>query len=98
MDQKEALEESRKKNPGSRSLRCIWHCGKINEKIRQATRLGETRTEIVFPRGHYVTEHMDVFRKLYENQGYRVSFTPDYQYIRATQWTMLLEWGGDGNQ
>ena len=36
MDRQQANEESKRRNPGSRSLRCIWYCGKINEEIRKA--------------------------------------------------------------
>ena len=31
MDRQQANEESKRDNPGIRSLRCIWYCGKINE-------------------------------------------------------------------
>ena len=39
MDRQQANEESKRSNPGSRSLRCIWYCGKINEEIRKAVKL-----------------------------------------------------------
>ena len=48
MDRDQAYEESRRNPPGSRSLRCIWYCGKINEEIRKAARLGETSLELRF--------------------------------------------------
>ena len=53
MDRQQANEESKRKNPGSRSLRCIWYCGKINEEIRRAVKLGEKSVKIAFPPKHY---------------------------------------------
>ena len=95
MDQQQAYEASHKKHPGSRSLRCIWHCGKINDRIKAATKLGEMSVAIDFPRGHYVAEHRETFIRLYENQGYRVTFEPDYQYIQPTKWTLKLDWSAE---
>ena len=92
MDQNQALAESRKKHPGSRSLRCIWHCGVINGRIRASAKLGETSVQIDFPPKHYVTLHRDLFLKLYAGQGYRVSFEPDFQYIQPTKWTFTIRW------
>ena len=48
MDRQQANEQSRKSGRGSRSLRCIWYCGKINEEIRKAVRLGEKSVIIYF--------------------------------------------------
>ncbi len=92
MDQQEALAESRRDHPGSRSLRCIWHCGLINGKIREAARLGETSLALDFPPKHYVVAHRDLFMKLYADQGYRVRFDPDYRYIQPSKWTFTLSW------
>ena len=63
MDRRQANEESRKPHPGSRSLRCVWYCGLINEQIRKAARLGEKSLEIRFPPKHYVVLHRDIFRE-----------------------------------
>ena len=92
MDQQQAWRESRKQYPGSRSLRCIWYCGLINGRIRNAVRLGETRVSIDYPPKHYVTEHRELFLKLYAALGYRVSFEPDFRYIRPTKWTFTIDW------
>ena len=92
MDREEAWEESRKSPPGSRSLRCIWYCGRINGEIRKAAKLGETSLELRFPVNHYVSRHRDVFREIYLNQGFDVFLAPDYQYIRPTEWIMTLKW------
>ena len=96
MNREQAQAESNRKYPGSRSLRCIWYCGLINGQIRKAARLGEKEVRILFPRGHYVVAHQELFQKLYEDQGFTVSITPDYQYIQPTEWTMKLSWEEDG--
>lgn len=92
MDREQAYEESRRNPPGSRSLRCIWYCGRINEEIRKAARLGETGLELRFPPKHYVVMHRDVFREIYLNQGYDVSFAPNFQYIQPSEWIFTLNW------
>ena len=92
MDRQQANEESRRKNPGSRSLRCIWYCGKINEEIRRAVKLGEKSVRIVFPPKHYVVLHREVFRGIYLNQGYDVSIAPNFQYIQPSEWIFTLNW------
>ena len=92
MDQQEALRGSRRNHPGSRSLRCIWHCGVINGKIRAAAKLGETSLRIDYPPKHYVVAHRDLFMSLYAAQGYQVSFDPDYHYIRPSKWTFTISW------
>ena len=92
MDREDAYRESERRHPGSRSLRCIWHCGIINGKIRSAAKLGEKQVNLDFPPKHYVAQHRDLFLKLYEGQGYRVSFEPDFHYIRPTKWTLSIDW------
>lgn len=92
MDREEAYAQSRKSPPGSRSLRCIWHCGRINEAIRNAARLGETSLELHFAPSHYVAQHRELFQELYLQQGFDVGFRPDYLYIRPTEWIMTLNW------
>ena len=92
MDREQAYVESRRNPPGSRSLRCIWYCGKINEEIRKAARLGETRLELRFPPKHYVVLHRDIFKEIYLNQGYDVSIAPNFQYIQPSEWIFTLNW------
>ena len=92
MDREQAQAESRKKYPGSRSLRCIWYCGLINGEIRKAARLGETEVRLVYPRDHYVALHRELFQRLYEEEGYTVSFMPDYLRIRPSKWTLEIRW------
>lgn len=92
MNRDEALEQSKKPQPGSRSLRCIWYCGWINNEIRKAAKLGETRVEICFPPRHYVILHRDLFRELYLAQGFDVGFQPNFEYIQPTEWKMVLSW------
>lgn len=92
MDRQQASEESKRKNPGSRSLRCIWYCGRINEEIRSAVKLGEKSVKIAFPPKHYVVQHMSVFKEIYLRQGFDVSFTPNFQYIQPTEWYFTLSW------
>ena len=92
MNRDEAFEQSQKAPPGSRSLRCVWYCGRINDEIRKATRRGETRTEIVFPPRHYVVLHRDLFRDLYLAQGFDVGFQPNFEYIQPTEWRMVISW------
>ena len=95
MNQKEAWEQSREPHPGSRSLRCVWYCGLINGKIRQAARLGEKELRLVFPPKHYVVQHRQLFCALYENQGFRAAFTPNFFYIQPTEWTFTIDWNED---
>jgi len=95
MDREDAVRESERSHPGSRSLRCIWYCGVINGKIREAARLGEKQVRLDFPPKHYVARHRDLFVRLYEAQGFRVSFDPDYQYIRPSKWTLSIRWGDE---
>ena len=92
MDRDEAYRESEKQHPGSRSLRCIWYCGVINGKIRGAAKLGEKSVKLDFPPKHYVAEHRELFIRLYEGQGYRVRFEPNYRHIRPTKWTLEISW------
>ena len=97
MDRQQASEESKRKNPGSRSLRCIWYCGKINEEIRKAVKLGEKSVRIVFPPKHYVVLHRVVFREIYLNQGFDVGIAPNFQYIQPTEWLFTLSWKPETN-
>ena len=92
MNQKEAWEQSREPHPGSRSLRCVWYCGLINGKIRQAARLGEKELKLVFPPKHYVVQHRELFQELYLNQGFDVSFEPNFKYIQPSEWYFTLGW------
>ena len=92
MDRQQANEESKRKNPGSRSLRCIWYCGKINEEIRRAVKLGEKSVKIAFPPKHYVVQHRELFQELYLNQGFNVSFEPNFKYIQPSEWYFTLGW------
>ena len=92
MNRDEAFEQSKKALPGSRSLRCIWYCGRINDEIRKAAKLGETRLEMVYPPKHYVVVHRDLFRELYQAEGYDVAFKPNFEYIQPTEWRMILSW------
>ena len=92
MDRQQANEESRKGPPGSRSLRCIWYCGRINDEIRKAARLGEKSLELRFPPNHYVVLHRDIFREIFLNQGYDVGFEPNFQYIQPSEWRFILSW------
>ena len=92
MDRQQANEESKKNAPGSRSLRCIWYCGRINEEIRKAARLGEKTLEMRFPPNHYVVQHRDIFREIYLGQGYDVGIAPNFQYIQPTEWIFKLSW------
>lgn len=92
MDRQQANEESKKALPGSRSLRCIWYCGRINEEIRKAVRLGEKKLELRFPPNHYVVQHRDTFREIYLRQGFDVGFSPNFQYIQPTEWKMVIGW------
>ena len=78
MDRQQANEESKRKNPGSRSLRCIWYCGRINEEIRKAVKLGEKKLELRFPPKHYVVQHREVFREIYLEQGFDVGIAPNF--------------------
>ena len=97
MDRRQANEESRKPHPGSRSLRCVWYCGLINEQIRKAARLGEKSLEIRFPPKHYVVLHRDIFREIYLNQGYDVRFAPNFEYIQPTEWIFTIGWGDEND-
>ena len=90
MDRQQANEESKKSAPGSRSLRCIWYCGRINEEIRKAARLGEKTLELRFPPDHYVVRHREIFREIYLGQGYDVGIAPNFQYIQPTEWIFRL--------
>ena len=92
MDRQQANEESKRINPGSRSLRCIWYCGKINEEIRKAAKLGEKSLKIVFPPKHYVVQHRTLFQEIYLKQGFDVGFAPNFQYIQPTEWIFTLSW------
>lgn len=92
MNREEACEQSRKPSPGSRSLRCVWYCGKINGEIRKAAQLGETSLELRFPPKHFVVLHRELFRDLYLGQGFDVGFRPNFQYIQPTEWIMTLSW------
>lgn len=95
MDRRQANEESRQAGQGRRSLRCIWHCGLISEEIRKAVRLGEKSLELRFPPKHYVVQHRKVFREIYLNQGFDVSFAPNFQYIQPTEWIMTIGWDSE---
>ena len=92
MDREQANEQSRKSGRGSRSLRCIWYCGKINEEIRKAVKLGEKSVKIVFPPQHYVVQHRELFQEIYLNQGFDVEFAPNFQYIQPSEWYFTLGW------
>ncbi len=92
MDRQQANEESKRKNPGSRSLRCIWYCGRINEEVRRAVKLGEKKLEMRFPPRHYVVQHRESCRVIYLNQGFDVGFAPNFQYIQPTEWIFTLGW------
>ena len=92
MDRQQANDESRRGALGSRSLRCAWYCGRINEEIRKAARLGEKKLELRFPRNHYVVQHRDIFREIYLSQGYDVGIAPNFQYIQPTEWIFKLSW------
>lgn len=92
MDRRQANEESRNSSRGSRSLRCIWYCGRINEEIRKAVKLGEKSVCIVFPPKHYVVAHKELFQEIYLNQGFDVSFVPNFQYIQPSEWHFTLCW------
>ena len=92
MDRQQASEESKRVNPGSRSLRCIWYCGRINEEIRKAVKLGEKSLELRFPPKHYVVLHREVFRDIYLNQGFDVSIAPNFKYIQPSEWIFTLSW------
>ena len=92
MDRQQAREESNRKNPGSRSLRCIWYCGRINESIRGAVKLGEKSVKIAFQPNHYVVQHRDLFKEIYLNQGFDVTFAPNFQYIQPTEWYFTVSW------
>ncbi len=92
MDRQQANEQSSRPNPGSRSLKCIWYCGLINEQIRKSARLGEKSLEMRYPPKHYVVLHRDVFREIYLNQGYDVEIRPNFQYIQPTEWIFTLSW------
>lgn len=92
MDRQQANMESKKKNPGSRSLRCIWYCGWINNEIRKAARIGEKSIQIVFPPKHYVVQHKELFREIYLGQGFDVVFAPNFQYIQPSEWIFTLSW------
>ena len=96
MNRQQANEESKKSNPGSRSLRCIWYCGKMNEEIRKAAKLGEKKLELRFSPKHYVVQHREAFREIYLNQGFDVRFAPNFQYIQPTEWIMTIVWGDQG--
>ena len=92
MDRQQANEQSKKSGRGNRSLRCIWYCGCINEEIRKAVKLGEKSVQIVFPPRHYVVQHRELFREIYLDQGFDVSFEPNFQYIQPTEWKLILSW------
>ena len=92
MDRQQANEESKRSGRGSRSLRCIWYCGKINEEIRKAVKLGEKSVKIVFLFLYYVVQHRELFREIYLDQGFDVEFSPNFQYIRPTEWYFTLGW------
>ena len=92
MDRETAREESRKRPPGSRSLKCIWYCGIINGEIKKATKMGEMKLEIVYPPKHYVVLHRETFMMLYRNEGYRVSFEPNFKHIQPTEWRFTISW------
>ena len=83
MDRQQANEQSRKSGRGSRSLRCIWYCGKINEEIRKAVRLGEKSVKIVFPPQHYVVQHRELFQEIFiRTKNKRETKEPDkYQIV-----------------
>lgn len=75
-----------------RSVRFIWYCGLINEKIKKATESGEYSVQITYPPDHYVVRYHRLFSKIYEEHGYQVSFRPDYMYIKATKWILTIGW------
>ena len=66
--------------------------GKINEEIRKAVKLGEKSVKIVFPPQHYVVQHRELFREIYLDQGFDVEFSPNFRYIRPTEWYFTLGW------
>ena len=92
MDRQQANEQSNRNHPGSRSLRCIWYCGRINEEVRKAVKLGEKSVTLAFPPRHYIVQHRDVFRQIYQNQGFDVSIEPNFQYIQPTEWYFTIGW------
>jgi len=95
MDRKQADELSRREHPGSRSLRCLWHCGLISGEIRRAAKLGATSVTLSFPPKHYVARHREAFREIFLSQGFDVSFEPNFKYIRPTEWIMTIGWKED---
>lgn len=92
MDREQANAESSRQNPGSRSLRCVWYCGRINDEIRKAVKLGEKSVKLAFPPKHYVVQHRETFRHIYQNQGFDVSFEPNFQYIQPSEWYFTIGW------
>ena len=98
MDREQANAESRRKNPGSRSLRCIWYCGRINEEIRKAVKLGEKSVKLAFPPKHYVVQHRKTFQQIYQSQGFDVSFEPNFQYIQPSEWYFTIGWEDENSK
>ena len=92
MDRQQANQESKNPDPGCRSLRFIWYCGRINEEIRKAVKLGEKQLELRLPTKHYIVQHRDAFRNVYLNQGYDVGIVPNFKYIQPTEWIFTLGW------
>ncbi len=89
-DAREASHDSEGKI--KKSIKCVWYCGLINEKIKKATEDGKYSITICYSPDHYVVKHHEIIQRIYENNGYNVSFKPDYMYIKATKWILIINW------
>jgi hypothetical protein len=37
-------------------------------------------------------QHKETFQEIYLNQGFDVSFEPNFQYIQPSEWYFTLSW------
>lgn len=77
-------------------IRETWYCGIINQRIEKAAREGREEVRIRFSAKSFPARHQHRFISLYEGEGYRVSFMPNYAQIEPTQWTMTVSWAKKG--
>lgn len=86
--------EFRAKNAGKEKnfLAETWYCGIINRKIEEAAEKGQYEVKVRFSARNYVSRHQQRFIDLYEAQGYKVHFRPNYVHIEPSMWDLILQW------
>lgn len=92
MTDEEARDLTDQTVTASHTLRDAWFCGLINRRIEKATRQGMYEVRIRYSARSYVVHHREHLQKIYEGQGYTVSFRPNYLQITPTQWDMIISW------